>query len=78
MSNYAGDITPQEAWDILTSNPDATLVDVRTDAEWRFVGVPDTFLPPSMEVYPVRSLDSLTRMSRLYNLQGPGRGRTRR
>ena len=42
MSNYAGDITPQEAWDILTSNPDARLIDVRTDAEWRFVGVPDT------------------------------------
>ncbi|GIG53958.1 rhodanese-like domain-containing protein [Demequina activiva] len=42
MSNYAGDITPQEAWDILTSNPNARLVDVRTEAEWRFVGVPDT------------------------------------
>lgn len=42
MSNYAGDITPQKAWDILTSNPEARLVDVRTDAEWRFVGIPDT------------------------------------
>ena len=42
MSNYAGDITPQEAWDLLKSNEDAVLVDVRTDAEWRFVGVPDT------------------------------------
>jgi len=42
VSNYAGDITPQEAWDILTSNPEARLVDVRTDAEWRFVGIPDT------------------------------------
>lgn len=42
MSNYAGDITPQEAWEILMSNPDARLVDVRTAAEWRFVGVPDT------------------------------------
>lgn len=42
MSNYAGDITPQEAWELLKSNEDAVLVDVRTDAEWRFVGVPDT------------------------------------
>lgn len=42
MSEYAGDITPQEAWDILTDNPKAVLVDVRTTAEWRFVGVPDT------------------------------------
>jgi len=38
---YAGDITPQEAWKLLSDNPDAVLVDCRTDAEWRFVGVPD-------------------------------------
>lgn len=42
MSNYAGDITPEQAWEMLTANPNARLVDVRTDAEWRFVGVPDT------------------------------------
>lgn len=39
--SYAGDITPQQTWDLLSDNPDAVLVDVRTDAEWRFVGVPD-------------------------------------
>jgi rhodanese-related sulfurtransferase len=39
--SYAGDITPEEAWQLLDANPDAVLVDVRTDAEWRFVGVPD-------------------------------------
>jgi rhodanese-related sulfurtransferase len=38
---YAGDITPEEAWKLLRDNPDAVLVDCRTDAEWRFVGVPD-------------------------------------
>lgn len=38
---YAGDITSLEAWKLLSDNPDAVLVDVRTDAEWRFVGVPD-------------------------------------
>src|SRR3954466_13512290 len=38
---YAGDITPEQAWKLLSDNPDAVLVDVRTDAEWRFVGVPD-------------------------------------
>ncbi len=42
MNDYAGDITPQEAWDILESTPGAILVDVRTEAEWRFVGVPHT------------------------------------
>jgi rhodanese-related sulfurtransferase len=39
---YAGDLTPREAWDLLTERPDAVLVDVRTAAEWSFVGVPDT------------------------------------
>jgi rhodanese-related sulfurtransferase len=39
--SYAGDITPQQAWQLLSDNPHAVLVDVRTDAEWRFVGVPD-------------------------------------
>ena len=39
--SYAGDITPEEAWKVLVENPDAVLVDCRTEAEWRFVGVPD-------------------------------------
>lgn len=39
--SYAGDITPQQAWDLLKDNAEAVLVDVRTSAEWRFVGVPD-------------------------------------
>ena len=39
--SYAGDITPEEAWKILNDDPQAVLVDCRTDAEWRFVGVPD-------------------------------------
>lgn len=39
---YAGDITPQQAWDLLTADPAATLVDVRTEGEWHAIGVPDT------------------------------------
>ena len=39
--SYAGDITPEEAWKILNDDPEAVLVDCRTDAEWRFVGVAD-------------------------------------
>jgi rhodanese-related sulfurtransferase len=38
---YAGDVPPKQAWDILSTDKDAVLVDVRTDAEWLFVGVPD-------------------------------------
>lgn len=39
--SYAGDITPEEAWKVLVDHPEAVLVDVRTEAEWRFVGVAD-------------------------------------
>jgi len=35
------DVSPADAWAALQSEPDAVLVDVRTDAEWTFVGVPD-------------------------------------
>ena len=38
---YAGDLNPQQAWEGLTSDPRAVLVDVRTRAEWTFVGVAD-------------------------------------
>jgi rhodanese-related sulfurtransferase len=41
MTDYAGDIDPKEAWALLASNPGAQLVDVRTMAEWSFVGIPD-------------------------------------
>lgn len=39
--SYAGDLTPQQAWEKLESDPAAVLVDCRTQAEWTFVGVPD-------------------------------------
>ncbi len=38
---YAGDVAPSEAWETLASEPAAALVDVRTTAEWSFVGLPD-------------------------------------
>ena len=39
--SYAGDLTPEQAWELLRENPEAVLVDVRTDAEWKYVGIPD-------------------------------------
>jgi rhodanese-related sulfurtransferase len=45
MNNSLGDgietATPAEAWDDLAARGDAALVDVRTAAEWTFVGTPD-------------------------------------
>lgn len=40
-SQYAGDVTPGDAWKILKDQDDAYLVDVRTSAEWHYVGAPD-------------------------------------
>jgi rhodanese-related sulfurtransferase len=51
-------VAPKQTWDAVAGNPEAHLVDVRTDAEWAFVGVPDlnpagkqTLLIP-WQVYP--------------------------
>jgi len=34
-------VSPRQAWEALQSDPHAQLVDVRTDAEWTYVGLPD-------------------------------------
>lgn len=40
-SETIGSVTPEEAWSALSAHPRAMLVDVRTRAEWAFVGTPD-------------------------------------
>ena len=37
---YAGDVAVSAAWDDLAKSSEATLIDVRTAAEWAYVGVP--------------------------------------
>jgi rhodanese-related sulfurtransferase len=56
------DVSPRQVWEALRNDPGAELVDVRTDAEWSWVGLPDLAeagkkpvliswqLPPKMEV----------------------------
>lgn len=39
--SYAGDLSPSEAYELLAADPEAVLVDVRTRAEWSYVGIPD-------------------------------------
>ncbi|GAA1006181.1 rhodanese-like domain-containing protein [Nocardiopsis tropica] len=41
LVSYAGDITPGQAWKLLQDDPNAVLVDCRTEAEWNYVGIPD-------------------------------------
>ncbi len=38
---YAGEVTPRQAWDILSGDPSAVLIDVRTQGEWAYVGTAD-------------------------------------
>jgi rhodanese-related sulfurtransferase len=40
-AGYAGDVSPSEAWRVLGQDSKARLIDVRTRAEWNFVGLPD-------------------------------------
>ncbi|ESR25841.1 rhodanese-like domain-containing protein [Lutibaculum baratangense] len=71
MSDYAGDPSASDTWLALAEDPDAVLVDVRTRAEWSFVGVPDLsplgrealFVEwqafPSMQADPARFVDAV-------------------
>ncbi len=39
-AGYTGDVSAEAAFDELRTIPEATLIDVRTQAEWSYVGVP--------------------------------------
>jgi len=39
--SYAGDVNPSDAFVALQADAAAVLVDVRTSAEWNYVGLPD-------------------------------------
>ncbi len=39
--NNLQSITPTQAWHLLQKHTDAQLIDVRTEPEWAFVGLPD-------------------------------------
>ena len=51
-------VPPTQAWEALRKEPKAQLVDVRTDAEWNFVGLPDLsslgkqVVPLQWQTYP--------------------------
>jgi len=77
---YAGDLLPNDALKLLHDDTSARLVDVRTDAEWSYVGVPDLSTAasdlvllswqrfPSMQVDP----DFLSQLSKIApNLSAP-------
>jgi rhodanese-related sulfurtransferase len=51
---YREDLPPAEVYSRLKANPQAVLIDVRTQPEWTFVGVPqvDRLIRLSWQVYP--------------------------
>jgi rhodanese-related sulfurtransferase len=51
-SDYAGDLDVQQAWDLLSADSKAQLIDVRTAAEWTYVGLPD-LAPLGREVHAI-------------------------
>ena len=56
---YRGNITPKEAHQRLLANPEAVLIDVRTQPEWAFVGVPsvERLMRLSWQVFPQMQLN---------------------
>ena len=62
-NSYAGDVSPHDAWKILSGDKRAVLVDVRTQPEWAFVGMPDVselgkrVMPLSWQIYPGMQID---------------------
>lgn len=56
-------VPPLRVWEALRGEPKAQLVDVRTDAEWNFVGLPDLaplgkqVVPIQWQVYPNMSVN---------------------
>ena len=41
FAGYAGDLLAVDAYALLEGEPSAVLIDVRTNAEWAYVGTPD-------------------------------------
>lgn len=77
---YRGDASPEEAWEVLSSEAGAALIDVRTAAEWTFVGVPDLsgidapFLRIEWQTYPSMQVDPgfTTRLDEALTAAGSG------
>ena len=49
---YAGAVTPDEALALLNANPDVKLVDVRTRAEWTYVGRAQNAVEIEWQTFP--------------------------
>lgn len=57
---YKGNVTPAEAFARLSSDSRAVLIDVRTQPEWAFVGLPlvERLVRLSWQVFPAMQIDA--------------------
>ncbi len=56
---YRGDLEPKDVFAKLKANPSAVLIDVRTQPEWTFVGLPqvDRVVRLAWQVYPTMDIN---------------------
>ena len=71
--SHAGDIDPPAAFEMLTGDPDTVLVDVRSPAEWQFVGIPMMLIYAALLVIPEEVLeaaecDGITGMAQFWKI----------
>jgi rhodanese-related sulfurtransferase len=77
-TGYAGDLSPTAAWRMLEQIANAVMVDVRTTAEWAYVGGPDlralgkSVIAIEWQVFPSMRVDP-DFATRLADLVGPDR-----
>jgi len=79
--DYAGDVPPEAAYEMLANETGATLVDVRTLPEWQYVGAPDlsslgkTVVFQAWQVYPDMTVDGdfAARLDATLSKKGVGR-----
>jgi rhodanese-related sulfurtransferase len=57
---YRGDLPPTEVFTRLKSNPNSVLIDVRTQPEWTFVGLPqvDRLVKVAWQIYPLMDINA--------------------
>lgn len=70
---YKGELTPQEAFDVLRLAPGAQIVDVRTRAEWDWVGRVPKAIEIEWNQYPggVRNPNFLAELKRQVDPEAP-------
>ena len=81
-ARYAGDMLSADAYRLLAGDATSTLIDVRTQAEWAYVGVPDlsplakTALFLEWQTFPSMQVDQrfVARLSTMLETAGVKRG----